>query len=457
MTNEKHYDFEKRIKELKFLLDKKDFLKLAFLLNRTNPIDIEEFISDLSDEDSVIVFRLLKKDDAAEVFAELDQEEKQKLLSKITDLEIDNIIKELNFDDMIDTLEEMPASFVKRVLTNSDRKTRQLVNEFLNFPEDSAGSLMTTEYVELKAYFTVKDALSLIKKIGKNRTIIYTCYVTGKGKKLLGFVSLRTLVTSDSDILVKDLMYEDIISVRTHEDQEDVARKFKRYGFTSLPVVDSEKRMVGIITVDDILDVMEEETTEDFQIMGAMRPDEGEYLNTSAWKLARNRLPWLLFLMVSGSFTSTILKNYQSVLQSMLALNIFIPMLTDSGGNAGSQSSTLVIRNMATGEIDMNKNWIDVILKEIKVGLISGTIMGLVAAIKCILFDKVNIEMAFIVGVTVLVIIILAKLVGAALPMLAKKMKFDPAIMASPLITTIVDSLGLLCYFEVAKIVISLY
>lgn len=457
MAQNIHYNFEERIEELGSLLDEKKFLKLADLLNRTNPIDIEEFISELNDEDSIIVFRLLKKDDAAEVFAELDHDQKQKLLSGITDLEIDNIIKDLNFDDMIDTLEEMPASFVKRVLTKSDSETRKLVNEFLKFPEDSAGSLMTTEYVELKEHFTVGNALELIKEIGTNRTTIYTCYVTGAGKKLLGFVSLRTLVTSDRDVMVKDLMYEDIITIETHDDQEDVAGKFRRYGFTSLPVVDSERRMVGIITVDDIFDVMEEETTEDFQIMAATTPDEGEYLNTSAWKLAKNRLPWLLFLMVSGSFTSTILKNYQSVIQSMIALNIFIPMLTDSGGNAGSQSSTLVIRNMATGDIDMNKNWIDVILKELRVGLISGSIMGVVAAGKCILFDKVNIEVGFIVGVTILVIIMLAKLVGAALPMLAKKLNFDPAIMASPLITTIVDSLGLLCYFEVAKIVMTFY
>lgn len=451
------YNFEERVELLASLLSEKKFLDLASLLNRTNPIDIEEFISSLSDEDAVIVFRLLKKDDAAEVFAELDHDQKQKLLSGITDLEVDNIFKDLNFDDMIDTLEEMPASFVKRVLTKSDNETRKLVNEFLNFPEDSAGSLMTTEYVELKEHFTVGDALDLIKEIGTNKTTIYTCYVTGVGKKLLGFVSLRTLVTSDRDIMVKDLMYEDIITIETHDDQEDVARQFTRYGFTSLPVVDSERRMVGIITVDDIFDVMEEETTEDFQKMAATTPEEGEYLDTSVWKLARNRLPWLLFLMVSGSFTSTILKNYERLIQSLIALNIFVPMLTDSGGNAGSQSSTLVIRGMATGEIDTGKDWLKVVFKELRVGLLSGVIMGVVAALKCILFDKVDFEIGLIVGITILVIITLAKLVGATLPMLANKLKFDPAIMASPLITTIVDSIGLVCYFEVAKVIMNIY
>lgn len=457
MHQNTHYDFEERIELLASLLSEKKFLQLADLLNRTNPIDIEEFISDLSDEDAIIVFRLLKKDNAAEVFAELEQDQKQKLLSGITDLEVDNIFKDLNFDDMIDTLEEMPASFVKRVLTKSDSETRKLVNEFLNFPEDSAGSLMTTEYVELKEHYTVGDALDKIKRISNNRTTIYTCYVTGAGKKLLGFVSLRTLVTSDRDVMVKDLMYEDIITLETHDDQEDVARQFGRYGFTSLPVVDSERRLVGIITVDDIFDVMEEETTEDFQKMAATTPDEGEYLDTSVWKLARNRLPWLLFLMVSGSFTSTILKNYERLIQSMIALNIFVPMLTDSGGNAGSQSSTLVIRGMATGEIDTSKDWLEVIFKELRVGLLSGVIMGVVAGLKCIFFDKVPFEIGIIVGLTILVIITLAKLVGASLPMLAKKLNFDPAIMASPLITTIVDSIGLICYFEVAKIVMALY
>lgn len=455
MAENKHYNFEERIGDLASLLDENKFLELADLLNRTNPIDIEEFISKLSDEDAIIVFRLLRKDDAAEVFAELDHDQKQKLMSGITELEVDTIFKDLNFDDMIDTLEEMPASFVKRVLTKSDSDTRKLVNEFLNFPEDSAGSLMTTEYVELKEHFTVADALDLIKEIGTNRTTIYTCYVTGIGKKLLGFVSLRGLVTSERDVMVKDLMYEDIITVGTHDDQEDVARQFRRYGFTSLPVVDSERRMVGIITVDDIFDVMEEETTEDFQRMAATTPDEGEYLNTSVWKLAKNRLPWLLFLMISGSFTSSILKSYEKLIQSVIALNIFVPMLTDTGGNAGSQASTLVIRGMATGEIE-GKNWYQVLTKELGVGIISGLIMGVVATAKCVFFDKVSLEVGFIVGVTVVVIITLAKIVGAVLPMLARKLNFDPAIMASPLITTIVDSLGLLCYFKVAQAIMGI-
>lgn len=449
------YTYEERIEKLIQLLQEKNLVELAALLRRTNPVDIEEFISGLSDEDTIIVFRLLKKDDAAEVFAHLDNEEKQHLLRTITDPEIDNIINELYFDDMIDTLEEMPASFVKKLLRNTDNDKRKLVNQFLQFPADSAGSLMTTEYVELKEEMTVEEALAHIKAVGNNKETIYTCYVTGFGKKLQGYVSLRNIVTNESYTLIQDLMFEDVITIDTLEDREEVANKFKRYGFYSLPVVDSERRMVGIITVDDVLEVMELEATEDFQKMAATTPDEGEYLETSAWQLAKNRLPWLLFLMVSGSFTSTILKNYQDVIQSIIALNMFIPMLTDSGGNAGSQASTLVIRGMATGDIDMKRRY-EVIGKEARVGLIAGIIMGVVATLKCVIVDKVEIHVGMVVGITILVIIVLAKLIGAALPMAAKKLKLDPAIMASPLITTIVDSLGLLCYFEVARIIMGL-
>lgn len=452
----KNYNFEDRILELNDLLEKKDFLKLADALRRTNPVDIEDFMSDISLEDRLLVFRLLKKDDAAEVFAELDQDEKMELLSKISDTELDSIVKELNFDDMIDTLEEMPATVVKKLLRKSDPSTRKLVNEFLQFPEDSVGTLMTTEFVELKKEMTVKESLAYIKEIGNNKVTIYTCYVTGPQRKLLGYVSLRNIVTSDEGVLIKDLMFEDVISLETHEDQEEAASTFKRYGFTSLPVVDSERRLVGLVTIDDILDVMEEEATEDFQIMAGISPEEEEYTKLSAWQLAKNRLPWLLFLMISASFTSTILKSYQKIIESIIALNMFIPMLTDSGGNAGSQASTLIIRGMATGEIELD-DWKKIVFKELEVGLIAGLVMGIVATAKCILFDKVSVEIALIVGITIVLIIIIAKVVGAILPMAAKRFGFDPAIMASPLITTIVDSIGLLCYFEVARVIIGLY
>ncbi|MDY3006908.1 magnesium transporter [Anaerococcus sp. AGMB00486] len=449
------YNSEQRIAELEELLRAKDIPNLKDSLRRTNPVDIEEFMSDLDNEQSLIVFRLLRKDDAAEVFAELKNEGKHRLLTSITDPEIDSIVNALNFDDVIDTLEEMPATVVKRMLKNSDAETRKKVNEFLQFPEDSAGSLMTTEFVEVKPEMTCKEVLDRIKKVGSTKVTIYTCYVTSKRKSLLGYVSLRLIVTSDSDTKVKDLMYEDVISVEAYEDQEEVAKTFMRYGFTALPVVDSERRLIGIITVDDIMDVMELEATEDFQRMAAITPDEEEYSTTSAFKLAKNRLPWLMFLMISASFTSTILKSSQQVIESIIALNMFIPMLTDSGGNAGSQSSTLVIRGMATGDVEL-KDWYKVVFKELQIGLMIGLVMAIVAFGKCMLFDKVGSEVSLIVALTIFIIIVIAKVVGALLPMGAKKIGFDPAIMASPLITTIVDSIGLLCYFEVAKIIMGI-
>lgn len=449
------YNSEHRISELNELLKNKDITGLKNSLRRTNPVDIEEFMSDLDNEQSLIVYRLLRKDDAAEVFAELKHHDKHRILTSITDPEIDAIVTALNFDDVIDTLEEMPATVVKRMLRNSDPEMREKVNEFLQFPEDSAGSLMTTEFVEVKPEMTCKEVLERIKKIGSTKVTIYTCYVTNRTKTLLGYVSLRLIVTSSLDTKIKDLMYEDVISVGAYEDQEQVANTFRRYGFTALPVVDSEKRLIGIITVDDIMDVMEIETTEDFQRMAGTTPDEEEYSNTSAIKLAKNRLPWLMFLMVSSSFTSTIVKSSQRVLESIIALNMFIPMLTDSGGNAGSQSSTLVIRGMATGDVEL-RDWFKVVFKELQVGLLIGVVMAFLAFLKSLYFDKVGVEVSTIVAITILVIVIIAKVVGALLPMGAKKLGFDPALMASPLITTIVDSIGLLCYFEVAKIIIGI-
>ena len=449
------YNSELRIEELNELLKKRDIPALKDSLRRTNPVDIEEFMSELDSEQSLIVYRLLRKDDAAEVFAELKRDGKHRLLTSITDPELDAIVTALSFDDVIDTLEEMPATVVKRILRNSDAEMRKRVNQFLQFPEDSAGSLMTTEFVEVNPEMTCQEVLDRIKKVGSTKETIYTCYVTDVKKSLLGYVSLRLIVTSSSETKVKNLMYEDVISVEAYEDQEEVARTFRRYGFTALPVVDSERRLIGIITVDDIMEVMEQETTEDFQRMAGTTPDEEEYSNTSALKLAKNRLPWLMFLMISASFTSTILKSSQRVIESIIALNMFIPMLTDSGGNAGSQSSTLVIRGMATGDVEL-EDWYKVVLKEFEVGVIVGIVMSLLAFFKCLLFDQVALEVAGIVAITIFVIIIIAKVVGALLPMGAKKLGFDPAIMASPLITTIVDSIGLICYFEVAKIIMGI-
>ena len=446
-------DTEKRLNDLKHLLDEKKVNELSDLLRRTNPIDIVEFIEELPAEEALIVFRLLKKEDSREVFAELDSEDKEKLQAGLNDTEFKELLDDLNFDDMIDTLEEMPAAVVDNILKASDDQTRELVNEYLQFPEDSAASLMTTEFVEVSPETTVGETLAYIEEVGKDKVTVYTCYVTSPTKELLGYVSLRMIVTSDLDVKIKELMYEDVITVETTEDQEDVAHKFQKYGFTALPVVDLTNKLVGIITVDDIMWIIEQEATEDFQLLAGTSPEEEDYSKMSPWDLAKNRIPWLMFLMISGAFTSTILKRYEDVIQTVIALNMFIPMLTGSGGNAGSQASTLVIRAMATHDIEPS-DWAKVVLKEISVGLICGTILALAAFLKCYFFDKVAINVAFVVALTILAIVVIAKAIGSLLPIIAEKLGADPAIMASPLITTIVDSLGLIVYFNIAQMIL---
>ena len=446
-------NIEEKLKELRYLLDKKSLIELKELLNRTNSMDIVEFIEDLPAEEALLVFRLLRKDDAREVFAELDSYDKEKLQEGLNDEEFKDLLDDLNFDDMIDTLEEMPAALVKDILQSTDSKTRKLVNEYLQFPEDSAASLMTTEFVELSPDMTVGESLKLIEEVGKDKVIVYTSYVTNKAKELLGYVSLRSMVISDEDVKIKDLMFEDVISVRTTEDQEDVAHVFQKYGFTALPVVDKTGKLVGIITVDDIMWIIEQEATEDFQLIAATSPEEEDYSKMSPWELAKNRIPWLMFLMISGAFTSTILKRYEDVIQTVIALNMFIPMLTGSGGNAGSQASTLVIRAMATDDIN-SKDWLKVLSKEMLVGLICGLVLGFVAFLKCYFFDKVSMDIALVVAFAILSIIIMAKSIGSILPIVAKRLGADPAIMASPLITTIVDSLGLIVYFKIAQLIL---
>ena len=449
----KYSSTENRVRELSYLLEKKRSNELSELLRRTNPVDIVEFLEELPAEQALLVFRLLKKDDAVEVFAELDSSQKENLQKALNENEFKALLRELNFDDMIDTLEEMPAALVQRILRSSDTETRNLVNEYLKFPEDSAGALMTTEFVEIKAYMTVREALAYIKKVGNDSATIYTSYVTSPTKKLLGYVSLRQIVTNKPDTKIEDLMYEDVIAVQTTDDQEDVALTFQKYGFTALPVVDNTNRLVGIITVDDIMWIIEQEATEDFQRLAGTRPDEEEYSKTSPFSLAKNRIPWLMFLMISATFTSTILKGYEYVLKAVIALNMFIPMLTDSGGNAGSQASTLVIRAMATHDIETS-DWAKVVLKEILVGLICGLAIGIVAFLKCFFFDKVGMQVSMIVGITIVGIVVMAKTVGSLLPIIAEKFGADPAIMASPLISTIVDSLSLIVYFSIAKLMI---
>lgn len=437
------------------LIEEKKYMQLKKILAEMNEVDIAEILDPLDKNTTLLIFRMLPKDLAVEVFAHFSTEQQKDIVSAITDKELKYILDELFFDDMIDLIEEMPANIVNKILQNAPHEERKLINQFLKYPADSSGSLMTIEYVELRKTMTVKEALAHIKEVGLNRETIYTCYVTEKNRKLEGIVSLRTLVVSPEDALVQDLMDTDVISVNTHDDQETVASVFKKYGFLAIPVVDAEYRLTGIITVDDIMDVIEQEATEDFQRMAAMEPSEEAYLDTSVLQLAKHRINWLLILMVSATFTGGIMAKFENVLQSVVVLAIFIPMLMDTGGNAGSQSSTLIIRGLATGEITLNDGW-KVLWKEFRISLLVGLALAAVNFAKNMLYDKVGFWISMTVSVTLIVTVVSSKLVGGLLPILAKKMKIDPAIMAGPLITTIVDALSLFVYFSIASAIMHL-
>ena len=437
------------------MLEQKKYLELKKKLSEVNPVDISEILEKLDPQRTLLLFRLLSKNDAVEVFANISNEKKLELTNSFTEKEIIDVINELMRDDMVDMLEEMPANVVNKILKNTSEKERKEINTLLNYPEYSAGSLMTTEYIELSKNITVSEALEIIKETGINKETIYTCYITDDSKKLIGFISLRKIVTSPSSEILENLMEEEVISVNTHDDQEFVAGVFRKYGFVVLPVVDNENRMCGIITVDDIVDVIDQEATEDFQRMAAMAPNEDEYLNTSVFELAKHRITWLLVLMISATFTGKIMQRYSDIIAQVIALNMFIPMIMDSGGNAGSQSSTLVIRGLATGDIS-TRDWIKVFMKELKVSLGVGFVMAIVCFMKVIFIDKIHLNIAILVSITLMFTIMLAKIVGGILPIIAKKLKLDPAIMAGPLITTIVDAMGLLLYFGLAKVILGI-
>jgi magnesium transporter len=359
----------------------------------------------------------------------------------------------MSVDDAVDFLGEMPANLITKILKNTSDDKRKVINEYLNYPEDSAGSIMTIEFVEFHVNSTVAAAMDQLRKNGVDKETIYSCYVVDKRRVLVGMVSLRTLILSSDDTLVSDIMEDDVISVQTLDDQEEVANIFKKYNLIALPVVDKEKRLVGIITVDDIVDVMEEETTEDIEKMSALLPSDDEYLKTSVGHLAKNRIIWLLVLMISGTFSSAIISGYQSVLESSVLLASFIPILMDTGGNAGSQASTLIIRGMAVGEIGLN-DILKVIWKELRVGIICGVILSAVNFVRLMIISDAPVFVNLTVSLSICVIVILSKTIGCVLPMVAKKLKLDPAIMAGPLITTVVDSVSLIIFFNFAKLLV---
>lgn len=436
------------IKEKKFSLLKQELVEMI-------PVDIAEIFNDLDKKNSIILFRLLQKDQAADVFSYLTPQQRRDIVSAIHETQLNEIVDELFFDDMIDFLEEMPANVVKRILKSSTEEERKLINQFLNYPDTCAGSIMTIEYVDLKKEMTVKQALEHIKKTGVDKETIYTCYVLDDKRKLEGIVSLRKLVLLDENLLIEDIMNEDVIVTNTMSDQEEVVNIFKKYDLITLPVVDKESRLVGIITIDDIMDVIDQETTEDFQRMAAMEPTDEEYLEAGIFSLASKRIMWLLVLMLSATLTGGVIKKFESVLEAVVVLMVYVPMLMDSAGNAGSQSSTLIIRGLALGEIEL-KDYLKVLWKELRVSLVVGLTLAVVNFGRIMLIDRVSVEVALTVCITLTITIVLAKVIGGLLPILAKKLKLDPAIMAGPLITTIVDALALIAYFNIAHILLGI-
>ena len=445
---------------LKVLLEEKKYRTLKDILVTMNPADIAVVFEDLPEDRVPLLFRLLPKELAAETFVEMDPEVQELLIKGFSDTELKEVVEELYVDDAVDIVEEMPANVVKRILATADPDLRREINEILRYPENSAGSIMTTEYVSFTPDMTVGEALLKIRKTGVDKETIYTCYVTDR-RKLLGYVTVKDLLlTSDDDRLIADVMDENVISVNTMTDQEDAARLLSKYNFLALPVVDNEDRMVGIVTFDDAMDIMEEEATEDIEKMAAIVPTDKTYLRSTPFDLFKHRIPWLLLLMVSATFTGMIISGFESALAAQVALTAFIPMLMDTGGNSGSQSSVTVIRALSLGELEFS-DLVKVIWKEIRTAVFCGLTLAAACFVKVMLVDRllmhnesVTLPVALTVCSTMAVTVLVAKVIGCTLPMAAKRLGFDPAVMASPFITTIVDALSLLVYFGIATAVL---
>lgn len=435
------------------LLEKGSYSSLQAQLREINPVDLAREFEQMDRTKMMMLFRLMPKDLAAAVFTYLDSSLHQHIVETISALEVRDLIDEMFIDDAVDILEELPSNMVRAIINNSSPETRRLINHFLKYPENSAGSLMTVEFVGLFETMTCREALNLIRKSGVDKETIYTCYATDANRHLTGAVSLRSILLNPDDCPISQIMHSTVICVHTSEDQEEVAKKFQEYDLLAMPVVDKENRIVGIITIDDIVDVIEAENTEDIEIMAALHPSESEYLKTGVWRLARNRIPWLLVLMISATFTGGIIGHFEALLQNMVMLAVFIPMLMDTGGNCGGQSSTLIIRGMAVGDIQL-RDWAKILLKEARVGAIVGIALGLVNLLRIILFTEADYRTDIIVTTTLFSTVIFAKVIGCSLPLLAKLCKIDPALMAGPLITTIVDALALIIYFSMANILL---
>lgn len=444
---DKKYSLEQTISSL---LENKRYSSVKDILVTLNAADIAAIFGELSEDALPLLFRLLPKELAADAFVEMDADRQESLITRFSDTELKAVIDELYIDDAVDLVEEMPANVVKRILKQADPDTRKLINELLKYPDDCAGSIMNTEFVELRTRQTIADAIRVIRREGLEKETINDCFVTNADRTLAGIISLRTLILSKDEDLVGDRMDTNVISVTTMEDQESVAEKFKKYDLTAMPVVDGENRLVGIVTVDDAIDVMEEEATEDIEKMAAMTPSDKPYLKTSVWDIYKHRISWLMLLMVSATFTGLIITKFEHALAAQVVLTAYIPMLMDTGGNSGSQSSVTIIRGLSLSEIHF-KDIFAVLWKEIRVAVLCGLSLAVVNFAKLLLLDRVGAQVALVVSLTLVVTVAAAKFIGCTLPLLAKKIGFDPAVMASPLITTIVDALALLTYFGIAS------
>lgn len=442
------------VKKMQELLEEKNFLELRKLLESMNSADIPSLFDELEEDQMIIIYRLLSKDMAAEVFVELDSDMQEKLINALTDKELKSVVDEIFMDDMVDLIEEMPANVVKRILKTKDAAERKIINKLLKYPEDSAGSIMTTEFVDLKENMTVEEAINKIRKIAEDVESIDTCYVLTMTRKLIGTVGLKELILAKPETIVKDIMDTNFIKALALEDQEEVVKKFDKYDEVSLPVVDNENRLVGIVTVDDAMDVMKEEVKEDFEIMAAITPSEDSYFKTSVFKHARNRIFWLLILMLSAAVTGGVITRYENAFAALPLLVAFLPMVMGTGGNCGSQSSTLIIRGLANDEIktkDVFKAW----WKEVRVAFLVGLALFAVNFLR-VLFQYHDMKLGIIIGTTLMGTVTIAKSLGCILPIIAKKLKMDPAIMAAPLISTILDTCSVLLYFNIATLVMGL-
>ena len=457
----KNQQFDEDVEQILELLESSNYFKAREIILKYNEVDIaeilEEILDELGVEKTIIMFRMLPKNVSVEVFSYLNGDDQVNIINGITDREISFILDELDFDDMIDVLEEVPANIVDKILDQTPKEERRLINTFLNYPEDCAGSLMTPDYISLQETMTVKEAMQHIKTQGMDSETVYTCYVKHGGRELKGIVSLSALVTADEDTLVSDLMHTDYVYLNVYDDQEEVAEAFKKYGFLAIPVVDNENRLVGIVTVDDIMDIIEEETTEDIERMGGVMSDDPdlEYLDISVFKHVKNRLPWLLFMTVMLMITGMLIAQFEKVLSQVIILVAYLPLLMGTGGNTGTQAATLVIRGLSVDEIDL-KDVFKVIWKELRVSIILGLILSAFNFAKIMIIDQQPISIALTVALSMVVVIVFAKLLGGMLPMAAKKIGVDPALMATPMISSLTDMVSSCIYLFTASLILGI-